>query len=97
MFEVEATVVEAEFQKLYSFLFNLESGGYSVEEMDRQWPTAIFVVNFDKVLSMDPEILKHKSTTTTKPLYHIVGSATWINASYRARSQHVFSFKFRSF
>ncbi|KAL3505618.1 hypothetical protein ACH5RR_031000 [Cinchona calisaya] len=53
LFEVEATVVEAEFQKLYSFLFNMENGAQSVEEMDRPWPTAIFVVNFDKV-RIDP-------------------------------------------
>ncbi|XP_027115880.2 uncharacterized protein [Coffea arabica] len=53
LFEVDATVVEAEFQNLYSFLFDMENGGHSVEEMDRPWPTAIFVVNFDKV-RVDP-------------------------------------------
>lgn len=58
LFEVEATVVEAEFQKLYSFLFNMENGGYSVEEMDRPWPTAIFVVNFDKVFFIHLIIIK---------------------------------------
>lgn len=53
LFEVEATTVEPEFQKLYSYLFDIENGGYSVEGMDRPWPTAIFVVNFDKVLFID--------------------------------------------
>ncbi|KAL3829322.1 hypothetical protein ACJIZ3_018124 [Penstemon smallii] len=49
LFEVEATTVEPEFQKLYSYLFDLESGEYPVEDMDRPRPTAIFVINFDKV------------------------------------------------
>ncbi|PSR92497.1 capsid protein [Actinidia chinensis var. chinensis] len=52
-FEVEATAVEPVFQRLYSYLFDLESGGYSAEEMDRPVPNAIFIVNFDKV-RMDP-------------------------------------------
>ena len=51
LFEVEAAVVEAEFQRLYSYLFDLENKEYSMEEMDRPWPNAIFIVNFDKVLS----------------------------------------------
>lgn len=41
--------MEPEFQKLYSYLFDLESWGQSAEEMDRPWPTVIFIVNFDKV------------------------------------------------
>lgn len=49
LFEVEATAVEPEFEKLYSYLFDLENGGFPVEETDRPRPTAIFVVNFDKV------------------------------------------------
>lgn len=49
LFEVEATAVEPEFQKLYTYLFDLESWGQSGEEMDRPWPTVIFIVNFDKV------------------------------------------------
>lgn len=53
LFEVDATTVEPEFKKLYSFLFDMESGGYSTEEMDRPVPSAIFIVNFDKV-RMDP-------------------------------------------
>lgn len=53
LFEVEATTVEPEFQKLYSYLFDIENGGYSLEGMDRPLPTAIFVVNFDKV-RIDP-------------------------------------------
>lgn len=50
MFEVDATTVEPEFKKLYSYLFDMESGGDSTEEMDRPVPSAIFIVNFDKVL-----------------------------------------------
>lgn len=46
---MEATAVEPEFQKLYSYLFDLEHEGFPVEEMDRPKPNAIFVVNFDKV------------------------------------------------
>ncbi|KZV40058.1 hypothetical protein F511_24724, partial [Dorcoceras hygrometricum] len=53
LFEVEATTVEPEFLKLYSYLFDLENTGYQAEEMDRPWPNAIFVVNFDKV-RIDP-------------------------------------------
>ncbi|KAA3481197.1 Capsid [Gossypium australe] len=53
LFEVEATAVETVFQKLYSYIFDMESGGYSDKEMDRPVPTAIFIVNFDKV-RMDP-------------------------------------------
>ncbi|KAL2229668.1 uncharacterized protein LOC105178880 [Sesamum indicum] len=53
LFEVEATSVEAEFEKLYSYLFDVEHEGYPVEEMDRPRPTAIFVINFDKV-RIDP-------------------------------------------
>ncbi|XP_057809756.1 uncharacterized protein LOC131024251 [Salvia miltiorrhiza] len=53
LFEVEATAVEPEFEKLYSYLFDIENGGHPVEDMDRPRPTAIFVVNFDKV-RIDP-------------------------------------------
>lgn len=50
LFEAEATVVESEFQRLYSYLFDLENKAHSSEEIDRPWPNAIFIVNFDKVL-----------------------------------------------
>ncbi|KAK2990222.1 hypothetical protein RJ640_014674 [Escallonia rubra] len=53
LFEVDAKSVEPEFEKLYSYLFDIENGGYSSEEMDRPVPSAIFFVNFDKV-RMDP-------------------------------------------
>ncbi|KAL3626614.1 hypothetical protein CASFOL_030163 [Castilleja foliolosa] len=53
LFEVEATVIETEFEKLYSYLFDIEHEGIPVEETDRPKPTAIFVVNFDKV-RIDP-------------------------------------------
>ncbi|KAJ9555070.1 hypothetical protein OSB04_009684 [Centaurea solstitialis] len=52
-FEVDASVVESEFQKLYSYLFDFENMGYTAEENDRPMPTAILFVNFDKV-RMDP-------------------------------------------
>lgn len=42
-------MVEPIFQRLYSFIFDVESGGYSATEMDRVVPAAIFIVNFDKV------------------------------------------------
>lgn len=49
LFEVDATAVEPEFQKLYSFLFDIDNGAQYGEEMDKPWPTTIFIVNFDKV------------------------------------------------
>ncbi|KDP27936.1 hypothetical protein JCGZ_19016 [Jatropha curcas] len=51
LFEVEATIVEPVFHKLYSYIFDMEGMGY--KENDRPVPNAIFVVNFDKV-RMDP-------------------------------------------
>nr|XP_043612887.1 uncharacterized protein LOC122584880 [Erigeron canadensis] len=52
-FDVDASVVEPEFHKLYSYLFDYENMKYNAEEADRPMPTTIFVVNFDKV-RMDP-------------------------------------------
>lgn len=53
LFEVDAKSVEPVFQKLYSYIFDMENGGYSTAEMDRPVPSAVFIVNFDKV-RMDP-------------------------------------------
>ncbi|XP_024030238.1 uncharacterized protein LOC21392607 isoform X2 [Morus notabilis] len=53
LFEVEATAVEPVFQRLYSYIFDMDSMASSAEEMDRPVPNAIFIVNFDKV-RMDP-------------------------------------------
>ncbi|ESW26387.1 hypothetical protein PHAVU_003G115600 [Phaseolus vulgaris] len=53
LFEVEATDVEPVFQRLYSYIFDMDSVGSSVTEMDRPVPSAIFIVNFDKV-RLDP-------------------------------------------
>ncbi|KAL5782115.1 hypothetical protein ACOSP7_007144 [Xanthoceras sorbifolium] len=53
LFEVDAKVVEPTFQRLYSYIFDMDNGGYSATEMDRPVPNAIFIVNFDKV-RMDP-------------------------------------------
>lgn len=49
LYEVEATTMEPIFQKLYSYIFDMENGGYSVEETNKAVPSAIFIVNFDKV------------------------------------------------
>lgn len=51
LFEVEATAVEPIFERLYSFIFDMEPGR-SATEMDRPVPVAIFVVNFDKVRTL---------------------------------------------
>ncbi|XP_058757608.1 uncharacterized protein LOC131630884 [Vicia villosa] len=53
LFEVEATAVEPIFQKLYSYIFDMDSVGSSVTEADKPVPSAIFIVNFDKV-RLDP-------------------------------------------
>ncbi|KAL6193627.1 hypothetical protein ACLB2K_034711 [Fragaria x ananassa] len=53
LFEVDATVVEPVFQRLYSYIFDTDNSAVSAVELDRQVPSAIFVVNFDKV-RMDP-------------------------------------------
>ncbi|CAO2835101.1 unnamed protein product [Amaranthus hypochondriacus] len=52
-FDIEATTVEPVFQQLYSYIFNVDGTGYPTPENDRPVPTAIFVLNFDKV-RMDP-------------------------------------------
>lgn len=49
LFEVEATIVEPVFHKLYSYIFDMENMRYSAAENDRPVPNAIFIVNFDKV------------------------------------------------
>lgn len=41
--------MEPTFEMLYSYLFDVENSGYSATEIDRPKPTAIFIVNFDKV------------------------------------------------
>lgn len=48
-FDVEATAVEPVFEKLYSYIFDVDSAGHTTPEIDRPVPTAIFVLNFDKV------------------------------------------------
>ncbi|CAL9113276.1 unnamed protein product [Musa acuminata var. zebrina] len=72
LFEVEATVVEPIFQRLYSFIFDVESGGYSATEMDRLVPAAIFIVNFDKV-RMDP---RNKEIDHDRFMYGPIGELT---------------------
>lgn len=41
--------MEPTFQKLYSYIFDIDNGGYSSKENDKPVPTAVFLVNFDKV------------------------------------------------
>ncbi|KAL5065534.1 hypothetical protein RYX36_027271 [Vicia faba] len=53
LFEVEATAVEPIFQMLYSYIFDIDSVGSSVSETEKPVPSAIFIVNFDKV-RLDP-------------------------------------------
>lgn len=72
LFEIDATVVEPIFQKLYSFIFDVESGGYSATEMDRPVPVAIFIVNFDKV-RMDP---RNNETDLSSLMYSRIGGLT---------------------
>ncbi|XP_024984004.1 uncharacterized protein LOC112519916 [Cynara cardunculus var. scolymus] len=71
-FEVNAADVEPEFQKLYSYLFYFENIGYSAEEIDRPMPTAIFIVNFDKV-RMDP---RNKNIDLDSLMYERLGQLT---------------------
>lgn len=72
LFEVDATTVEPMFQRLYSFLFDMESGGFSATEMDRPVPTAIFIVNFDKT-RMDPT---NKEVDIESLMYSSIGKLT---------------------
>ncbi|KAI3893392.1 hypothetical protein MKW92_051887 [Papaver armeniacum] len=54
LFEVDAKVVDPVFERLYSYTFDMNGrGGKSTEDMIRSVPSAIIVVNFDKV-RMDP-------------------------------------------
>lgn len=43
--------MEPVFEKLYSYIFDIENAANSAANMDRQIPSAIFIVNFDKVWS----------------------------------------------
>ncbi|KAJ4912377.1 hypothetical protein Rs2_06998 [Raphanus sativus] len=52
-YDVEATKVESAFNRLYSYIFDTEVGAGSAGTADKPIPSAIFVVNFDKV-RMDP-------------------------------------------
>ncbi|KAM0831297.1 hypothetical protein ACQ4PT_065640 [Festuca glaucescens] len=71
LFEVEATAVEHIFERLYSFIFDIEPGR-STTEMDRPIPVAIFVVNFDKV-RMDP---RNKEADLDSLMYSAIGGLT---------------------
>ncbi|KAI3469273.1 hypothetical protein Pfo_025936 [Paulownia fortunei] len=88
LFEVEATAVEPEFEKLYSYLFDVENGGYPVEEMDRPRPTAIFVVNFDKV-RIDP---RYKELDLDSLMY---GKITHLNEEDMKKQEGDYIYRYR--
>ncbi|KAJ8528873.1 hypothetical protein K7X08_030613 [Anisodus acutangulus] len=88
LFEVEATAVEPEFQKLYSYLFDLESWGQSAEEMDRPWPTVIFIVNFDKV-RLDP---RNKDIDLDSLMY---GRITQLNEEDMKKQEGDYIYRYR--
>ncbi|KAG8370534.1 hypothetical protein BUALT_Bualt14G0127000 [Buddleja alternifolia] len=88
LFEVEATAVEPEFQKLYSYLFDLEHEGFPVEEMDRPKPNAIFVVNFDKV-RIDP---RNKELDLDSLMY---GKITHLNDEDMKKQEGDYIYRYR--
>ncbi|XP_016491340.1 uncharacterized protein LOC107811018 [Nicotiana tabacum] len=88
LFEVEATAVEPEFQKLYTYLFDLESWGQSGEEMDRPWPTVIFIVNFDKV-RLDP---RNKDIDLDSLMY---GRITQLNEEEMKKQEGDYIYRYR--
>lgn len=88
LFEVEATAVEPEFQKLYSYLFDLENWGQSAEEMDRPWPTVIFIVNFDKV-RLDP---RNKDIDLDSLMY---GRITQLNGEEMKKQEGDYIYRYR--
>ncbi|XP_015883199.2 uncharacterized protein LOC107419002 [Ziziphus jujuba] len=71
LFEVDATAVEPIFQRLYSYTFDLDGMGSSVE-VDRPAPNAIFLINFDKV-RMDP---RNKETDLDNLMYGTISQLT---------------------
>jgi hypothetical protein len=48
-YDVEAIKVESAFNQLYSYIFDIDVGSGSAATADKPIPSAIFVVNFDKV------------------------------------------------
>ncbi|XP_073050382.1 uncharacterized protein [Primulina eburnea] len=88
LFEVEATTVEPEFLKLYAYLFDLENAGYQVEEMDRPWPNALFVVNFDKV-RIDP---RNKELDLDSLMY---GKITNLNEDEMKKQEGDYIYRYR--
>lgn len=48
-FEVEATAMESTFDRLYSYLFGLPADAGAEHDFNRALPTAIFILNLDKV------------------------------------------------
>ncbi|CAK9871609.1 unnamed protein product [Sphagnum jensenii] len=55
LYEVEATSVEPTFDELYSYLFGLPPAAHSENDMNGPVPSAIFILNLDKV-RMDPRL-----------------------------------------
>lgn len=52
LYTVDATIVEPVFQKLHSYIFDVDNGENYETETDRPAPTSIFVLNLDKVCNV---------------------------------------------
>eukprot|EP00252_Welwitschia_mirabilis_P008780 TRINITY_DN20945_c0_g1_i1.p1 TRINITY_DN20945_c0_g1~~TRINITY_DN20945_c0_g1_i1.p1 ORF type:complete len:808 (+),score=153.41 TRINITY_DN20945_c0_g1_i1:214-2637(+) len=81
LFEVEATKLEQTFERLYTYLFGIESGVNSASEINGVVPNAIFILNFDKVrmdprntdLNLDPLMYSEIEELTPEKLKHQEG------------------------
>lgn len=88
LFEVDATAVEPVFQKLYSYIFDMDNRGYNAAEMDRPVPSAIFIVNFDKV-RMDP---RNKEIDLDSLMY---GKITQLTEEEMKRQEGEYIYRYR--
>lgn len=88
LFEVDAVAVEPVFQKLYSYIFDMDSGGYSGAETDRPVPAAIFIVNFDKV-RIDP---RNKEVNLDSLMY---GRLTQLTEDEMKRQEGDYIYRYR--
>ncbi|WJZ86743.1 hypothetical protein VitviT2T_006174 [Vitis vinifera] len=88
LFEVDATAVEPVFQKLYSYIFDMDNSGYNAAEMDRPVPSAIFIVNFDKV-RMDP---RNKEIDLDSLMY---GKITQLTEEEMKRQEGEYIYRYR--
>ncbi|CBI22868.3 hypothetical protein VitviT2T_006134 [Vitis vinifera] len=88
LFGVDATAVEPVFQKLYSYIFDMDNSGYNAVEMDRPVPSAIFIVNFDKV-RMDP---RNKEIDLDSLMY---GKITQLTEEEMKRQEGEYIYRYR--